>query len=268
MNGEMPTDGPAISVRDLVKVFPSHMHLFMPARDGGRQVLQGMNLEVRAGEILGLLGPNGAGKTTLLEILATLLLPTSGEVRLGGFDVVQQAAEVRGSVGYCSSAYSSFYPRLSGANNLEFFALLNDLDPRQARDRIKWAVDLLRLEDVRDGTFQHYSEGTKQRFALARALLNDPPILLLDEPTRSLDPLLQQETRRFIRDVLGAKLGKTVVLVTHSLSEAEQVCDRIAIMNGGRIAACGTAAQVTAELGGGNLAGAFERALGAAPECV
>jgi ABC-2 type transport system ATP-binding protein len=228
-------------------------------------VLKGVSLEVYPGEALGLLGPNGAGKTTLLEILCTLLLPTGGQASVGGYDVVREARKVRKVVSYCPSASDNFYPRLTGVANLEFYALLNNLSPQEARRKIQTVLDLVELDVRSDVPFQRYSEGMKQRLALARALLTDPELMLLDEPTRSLDPVLQEEIRKFVRERVVAKLGKTVLLVTHSLLEAEQVCDRLAILHRGQIVSIGTPEEIKQAGGGENLTAAFQRAVGATP---
>jgi ABC-2 type transport system ATP-binding protein len=258
-----------ISIENLTKSFSFGEYLrslFKPGDWGEAQpdVLKGVNLEVREGEVLGLLGPNGAGKTTLIEILATLLLPTSGRASVCGHDVVREAAQVRKVVSFCSTVAENFYPRLSATQNLEFFALLNNLQPREATQRIQMRLSQVGLRDIRDAPFQHYSEGVKQRLGLARALLTNPMVLLLDEPTRSLDPILQGEVRKLLRALLVNELGKTVLLVTHSLAEAEQVCDRLAIMHQGRIVAVGTVEEIKHTLGGADLASAFEHAVGGA----
>jgi ABC-2 type transport system ATP-binding protein len=258
-------NGAAIAVQNLTKTFPARKSfktlLRRPFRPSGMEVLRDVSLEVSAGCALGLLGPNGAGKTTLLEILSTLLLPTCGRAWVCGFEVVEQAAQVRTVVGYCPAASQSFYPRLTGVGNLEFFAVLNGFRPRQARERIGAVLDLVGMDGASNAPFQCYSEGMKQRLSLARALLTDPPVLLLDEPTKSLDPLLQGEVRRFLRRTLVEKLGKTVLLVTHSLAEAEEVCDRLAIMYWGKIVSVGTPEELSGACGGGDLAAALERAV-------
>lgn len=255
----------SISIHKLTKIFPAGGFLggFFPRswNGAGIEALRGISLEIFPGEVFGLLGPNGAGKTTLLEILATLLLPTSGEARVGGCDVVKDAAEVKRRVGYCPSATESFYPRLSAVENLQFFALLHDLRPRAAKERIAGLLDLVGLDGKSTGPFQRQSHGMKQRLALARALLADPPVLLLDEPTKSLDPLLQADIHRLLRKTLAEKLGKTILMVTHSLAEAEALCDRIAILHQGRIVAAGSAEEVKRALGGEDLASAFEIAV-------
>jgi ABC-2 type transport system ATP-binding protein len=257
----------AISIQGLTKTFSARAFLQIlmkdPPRRGVTEVLKGVSLEVSAGEAVGLLGPNGAGKTTLVEILSTLLLPTSGRASVCGYDVVSEAARVTGVIGYCPSTVETFYPRLTGAANLEFFAMLKDLEPRQARKRIAELLELLSIDGATRLAFQRCSEGMKQRVSLARALLTDPPVLLLDEPTKSLDPLLQAEIRKFLRKTVVDKLGKTVLLITHDLAEAEQVCHRLAILHQGRIVGVGTPGQIRAAFGTEGLAGAFMHAVGA-----
>ncbi len=221
------------------------------------EVLRGVDLEIHSGEVFGLLGANGAGKTTLVEILATQLLPSSGEARICGHDVVRETNEVRKLAGYCPAATDSFFPRLSPTENLEFFALLFDLDPTLARRRIPELIEFVNLGESSRTQFQRLSHGMKQRLGLARALLSDPPVMLLDEPTRSLDPVMQREMHRFLRDTIRGKLGKTILLVTHSLEEAGSICDRVAILSGGRVAACGTVAEIVSRAGAASLSDAF-----------
>ena len=259
---------PAISVQDLVKIFPAgsaFRSLLGTPSPRGKEALRGVSLEVGAGEVLGLLGPNGAGKTTLLEILSTLLLPTSGQAWIAGYDVVKEAAAVRRILGYCPSGADNFYPRLTGASNLEFFGVLNDLSPQQARERARQVLELVGIDGAAGVVFQRYSDGMKQRLALARALLAEPKVLLLDEPTRGLDPVFQGEIRKFLRRTLVEKLGKTVLLVTHSLAEAEEVAGRLAILHEGRVVAAGTPAEIRRAFGEADLAAAFERAVGVGP---
>ena len=261
----------AVVVRNLTKTFSVGHVLRALQKDApdkrGTQVLKGISLEVYRGEALGVLGPNGAGKTTLLEILATLLLPSSGKAAVWGYDVVSEATRVRKVVSYCPSASENFYPRLTGRQNLEFFSLLNNLSPAESAEKIPSLLDLVELQGGSDVPFQRYSEGMKQRLALARALLTDPEVLFLDEPTRSLDPVLQGEIRKFVRERLVAQLGKTVLLVTHSLLEAEQVCKRLAILHRGQIVSVGTPTEIVKASGGKDLTAAFERVVGATPCC-
>jgi ABC-2 type transport system ATP-binding protein len=203
-----------------------------------------VDLVVEEGELFGLLGPNGAGKTTLTKLLCTLILPTSGRATVCGHDVVADAADVRREVGLVDCQDRSFFWRLSGWQNLLFFAALVGLHGAQARRRIAELVDLVGLEGDIDRRFMTYSSGMRQRLAIARGLLSMPLVVFMDEPTRSLDPVTARDLRRFIREILVDALGRTVVLVTHRLEEAEELCDRVAIMNHGRVLACSPAEDI------------------------
>jgi ABC-2 type transport system ATP-binding protein len=214
----------AIELRSLSKAFS-------PARD----VLRDVNLEVAPGEIVAVLGANGAGKTTLLEILSTLLLPTSGDARVHGRSVVAEPVAVRELIGYSPCGFDSFYPRLTATANLEFFAALNGFQLRTGRQRLGHIYDLLGINGSRHLDFQRHSTGMKQKLVLARALLVDPAVLLLDEPSKSLDPRAQQELWALLRSKLAGELKKTILLVTHSLAEAQEVCDRVVLLRNGTI---------------------------------
>ncbi|MFQ5851442.1 MAG: ABC transporter ATP-binding protein [Candidatus Binatia bacterium] len=198
--------------------------------------LDGVDLEVSHGEVFGLLGPNGAGKTTLLKILCTLLLPTEGFAAVNGHDVVEAPRKARQEVGYCLDTERSFYYRLTGMQNLAFFATLNNLTSGEASARIAEVLEVVGLNGAGGAPFMTYSKGMQQKLGLARALLTDPSILLLDEPTKSLDPGAATEFRRLLRGDLAEDRRKTVLLVTHSLEEARECCDRLAIMDQGKIA--------------------------------
>ena len=205
--------------------------------------LRGVDLHVRKGEIFGLLGPNGAGKTTLLKILSCLVLPDRGHAIVWGENTIHER-KVKPKIGLVNTDERSFYWRLSGRENLRFFATLYDVPRRRSRSRIDELlerVDMLRAADQR---FSDYSAGMKQRLAIARSMLHDPPVLLMDEPTRSLDPAASLALRSFIKDVLKGRDGKTIVLATHNLAEADTLCDRLAILVEGRIREVGTPAQI------------------------
>jgi len=209
-----------------------------------------VDLEVRQGEVYGLLGPNGAGKTTLLKVLACLILPTRGVAQVEGRNVAGDEALVRRSIGFVTADERSFYWRLSGEENLVFFARLYGLDARAARRRARELLRDMELEEVAGRQFMSYSSGMKQRLAICRALLHDPPIVCLDEPTRSLDPLAAKHLRAFIGRRLHAEGGKTVLLATHNLQEAEEMCNRLAILNRGRVVRQGRLEEITAGLPG------------------
>ncbi len=203
-----------------------------------------VTLTIHAGEVFGLLGPNGAGKTTLVKMLCSLILPTDGRASIAGHDVVAEAAAVRRTIGLIDAQERSFFWRLTGRQNLQFFAALYDLHGLVATRRIAEVLDLVGLERHADRRFMDYSSGMRQKLAIARGLLPMPPVLFMDEPTRSLDPVSAYELRIFIRTTLVKRMQRTIVLVTHRLEEAEELCGRVAIMNHGRIIACGPVADI------------------------
>jgi len=213
------------------------------ARPERVEALRGVDLHVNRGEIFGLLGPNGAGKTTLVKILSCLVLPDRGRAVVGGSDV-RKENEVKPKIGLVHSDERSFYWRLSGRENLAFFARLYDVPGRRIAGRIAALLERVDLVDAADRRFSDYSSGMKQRLAIARALLHDPPILLMDEPTRSLDPESSLALRAFILEELKGRDGKTILLATHNLREAETLCDRLAILVSGTIRQVGTVSQL------------------------
>jgi ABC-2 type transport system ATP-binding protein len=206
-----------------------------------------VNLTVERGEIFGLLGPNGAGKTTLTKMLCTLMLPSSGSGRINGFDIVRQQNRVKSSIALISSEERSFYWRLTGRNNLKFFSALYGLPRQYAEKRIDEVMDVVGITAAADRRFQEYSTGMKQRMALARGLLADPEIFFMDEPTKGLDPVATKHLHDFIRNELVPQ-GKTVILATHHLAEAEEVCDRVGIMSNGVMKACGNISDLAGDL--------------------
>ncbi len=232
----------AIRVANLTKRFSrtSGFRDLLPFRE--RQwvtAVQGVSLDIEEGEFFGLLGPNGAGKTTLIKLLCCLILPNSGTAQVLGYDILGQEPMVKKLVGLVSAEERSFYWRLTGRQNLEFYASLYHLSRQQAEARIDELLNLVGLDGDGDIRFQNYSTGMRQKLAVARGLLSEPRVLFVDEPTRSLDPVSAQAVRRFLKEkVAGA--GKTVVLATHNMNEAEQLCDRLAIMDHGRITAMGS----------------------------
>jgi len=235
-------------VENLAKQFsvarPWQALLHHPFRRQWVTPLDGVDLAVKRGEVLGLLGPNGAGKTTLLKILSTLLLPTAGRALINGYDVVRDPQAVRKAVGYCFDTERSFYYRLTGIQNLHFFAILNNLSWPEANVRVAECLNTVRLAGTARLPFMTYSKGMQQKLGLARALLTDPPVFLLDEPTAGLDPGATIEFRQFLRHTLVEKLGKTIVLVTHNLVEARECCDRLAVLDQGKIVCVGTWGEV------------------------
>jgi ABC-2 type transport system ATP-binding protein len=223
--------GIAVETHNLTKVFKK-------SRNSETVAVDGVNLSIQSGSVLAILGPNGAGKSTLLRILAGLALPSAGDAKICGLDVVQGEARAKGLVGLSLGDDRSLYARLSGRRNLEFFAALHGLSRHEARQHIDELGNV--LEIPLDQSVQASSSGIRQRILIARALLHDPAVLLLDEPTKSLDPASAQGLRGFIRERLARHLGKTVLIATHNLPEAELLGDEIAIMKRGRIRGCGT----------------------------
>jgi ABC-2 type transport system ATP-binding protein len=202
------------------------------------RALDGVDLQVERGEIFGLLGPNGAGKTTLIKILCSLVLPTEGRAFIEGIDAAS-GARARERLGLVTSDERSFYWRLTASENLRFFGRLFDLGSSRLEDRIRTLIERVGLTDSADQPLSTYSSGMRQSLAFARALLHDPPVLLLDEPTRSLDPVVARSLRRFVLEELNGRDGKTILLATHNLHEAGAVCRRIAILAKGKILAVG-----------------------------
>ncbi len=198
-----------------------------------------VNLEIQPGELFGLLGPNGAGKTTLIKLLCCLVLPTSGKASVFGNDVQKKEQAVKRLVGLVNAEERSFYWRLTGRENLYFYASLYHLPQQQARERINELLNVVGLEKDADMRFQNYSTGMKQKMAIIRGLLSEPKLIFVDEPTRSLDPVSAQSVRAFIKEKVTVE-KRTVVLATHNLTEAEQLCDRLAIMDHGRVIALGS----------------------------
>jgi len=206
------------------------------------EAVRGVNFAIEEGELFGLLGPNGAGKTTTIKMLITLLLPTSGSARVLGLDVVKNAQEVRRRIGYVFGGERGVYERLSGYDNLRYFAELYGVPPKLQKPRIEELLELVGLKGREHERAEGYSRGMKQRLHVARGLLHDPEVLFLDEPTIGLDPVGARELRSTIASLTAG--GKTVLLTTHYMFEADALCDRIAVISKGRIVAEGTPADL------------------------
>ena len=197
--------------------------------------LDGVDLAVEEGEIHGLLGPNGAGKTTLVKILATVLIPTAGSASVLGMDVVSAAKGVRSVIGLVFGGDRGLYTRLTARQNLNYWAALYDVPARETPVVVGRLLERVGLADRADERVETYSRGMKERLHLARGLVSDPPVLFLDEPTVGLDPMASLEFRRLVLELRNA--GKTVFLTTHDMAEAEAVCDRVSLIDRGRIIA-------------------------------
>lgn len=204
-------------------------------RAGVTCALDALSLTVSAGHPLVLLGPNGAGKSTLLRLVCTMFLPDSGQVLVDGFDTRRHGEQVRRRVGFTLGHERSFFPRLTAAENLEFFAALEEVPRRQRRERVRACLEKVGLEDAGGKLVMKFSSGMCQRLGLARALLKRPSVLLLDEPTRSLDPASAARCWNLVRQL--ADEGVTVVLATHNLEEAAAVGNTVAVLQAGRLAA-------------------------------
>ncbi len=234
-----------IETNDLTKTFqqgswPPRLLASSAARAKSIVAVDHVNLKILPGECFGLLGPNGAGKTTLIKMLCTLIPPDEGTGRVNGFDIVKEQMDVKKSLGTLFSlGERGFFWRLSGFRNLEFYAAVYNLPRSRRAERIKEVLKIVGLSELADKPLQKYSGGIRRRLALARALLPDPPILLLDEATLQLDVGSSREIRRFIRDTLSREQKKTILYTTHNVEETRQLCDRVAIMNKGRIVASG-----------------------------
>lgn len=225
----------AITTHQLTKRYADDAGWRIWQKSNGRTVVDQVTLQVERGEFFGLLGPNGAGKTTLVKMLCTLVIPTGGSATILGFPL-SAGQEIRRRVGLTVTDERSFYWRLTGRQNLHFFASLHGLFGQEADSRIDALLKAVDLQEAADRRFSSYSSGMKQRLAIARALIAEPELLVLDEPTRSLDPVATQQLHELILG-LQTRRQMTVVLITHDLSEAEKLCQRVAIMHRGRILA-------------------------------
>lgn len=197
--------------------------------------VDGISFDIKKGELFGLLGPNGAGKTTTVKMLTTLLIPTSGSARIADMDIVRDAEKIRSHIGFIFGGERGLYWRLSGVDNLRYFASLYYVDPEVAKKRIEYLMELVGLEDRGKEKVEGYSRGMKQRLHIARALIHDPEILFLDEPTIGLDPVGAREMRQMVLNLQSEK--KTILLTTHYMFEADALCQRIAVINHGKIIA-------------------------------
>ncbi len=228
---------PAIEAKELVRTYRTSTGIFR-RRSIDVEAVRGVSFEVAEGELFGLLGPNGAGKTTTIKMLITLLIPTSGSAHVLGFDVVKDAREVRKRIGYVFGGDRGLYERLSALDNLRYFAELYAVPPREQRPRIDELLELVGLKGREKERVEGYSRGMRQRLHIARGLLHDPPVVFLDEPTIGVDPVGARELRATIASLTEA--GKTVLLTTHYMFEADSLCNRIAVINKGQIVAEGT----------------------------
>ncbi len=237
-----------ISISDLSKTYHINERLGFFKKRGRRvEALKRINLTIEEGELFGLLGPNGAGKTTLIKCITTLLLPDQGKILINGFEVGKQDAQVRASLGCLLGGERSIYWKLTGRENLEYFAALYHLSPQQTKAQIKRLNQLLNLEPLLDRAVETYSSGQKMTMAFARALINQARILILDEPTTALDVPSAHTLRRIIKSLNDE--GYTIIFTSHQMAEVEELCRRVAIVDRGAIIAAGTIEALKASLG-------------------
>ncbi|MFT4287084.1 ATP-binding cassette domain-containing protein [Nocardioides sp.] len=240
----------AVVARDLRRTFRTRQRILRPVRTEVEAV-RGVSLEIAPGELFGLLGPNGAGKTTTIKMLITLLLPTSGSASVLGHDVVRDVREVRRRIGYVFGGDRGLYDRLSGLDNLRYFAELYGVPPREQRTRIGELLELVGMTGREQEKVEGYSRGMRQRLHIARGLLHDPDVIFLDEPSIGIDPVGARELRATIAGL--REQGKTVLLTTHYMFEADELCDRIAVIRAGQIVAEGTPEELKDQVSGGTV---------------
>lgn len=232
----MLTNNPpfAIETQSLVKTFKTKQGFWKRATQT-TEAVRGISFHVEKGELFGLLGPNGAGKTTTVKMLSTLLIPTSGSIHILGREIMRHTTEVRKHIGFTFGGARGLYGRLTGIENLRYFAELYAMPPEVTRRRIPELLEMVGLQECGNNKVETYSSGMQQRLHLARALLHDPELIFLDEPTVGIDPVGARELRATVKELKSQ--GKTILLTTHYMAEADELCDRIAIINKGQIVA-------------------------------
>ena len=233
-------DQAVISVRDVTMRFPITKRyrewVLAPLRERESfTALRHTTLEIQSGNRVAVMGPNGAGKTTLLKLIGGLLFPTEGEVVVNGFSTLHHNAAARESVGFVFNEERSFFWRLTGLQNLEFFGALDNLSGAHLRDRIHYLIRLVGLENAANKVVSGYSSGMKQRLALARVLIAEPDVLILDEPTRALDPLACDEMVELLLADIHQNSNKTLLIATHRPEEAMTLCNKVMIIDGGHL---------------------------------
>jgi sodium transport system ATP-binding protein len=233
--------------------------VFQDKKRGPVRALDGVSFEVKAGEIVGILGPNGAGKTTVLRLLATVLQPTGGTASVAGYDIRTQAAQVRSQIGFLSGDMG-LYGRLTPREILAFFGTLGGMEPAALRARVDEVIGLLEMESYADTRAEKLSTGMRQRAAIGRTIVHDPPVLILDEPSYGLDVPTARLIENFI--LQARNQGKCIVFSTHVMEEAEYLCDRIVVIHEGRVRITGTMGELRAATGKTRLREVFLNLLG------
>ncbi len=238
-------EAPIISVVDVTMSFPivkryreMLSHPLRPRRL--HTALSSATIEIQRGDRVAVMGPNGAGKTTLLKLIGGLILPTKGDIVVNGFSTIHHSADARKSVGFVLNEERSFFWRLTGTQNLEFFGALDNLGGADLRNRIQELMSLVGLEEAADRVVEGYSSGMKQRLALARGLIAEPRVLILDEPTRALDPIASDEMIDLILSRIYSDSGKTLLIATHRIDEALKLCNKVLVIDKGCIQAFGS----------------------------
>ena len=239
-----------VEAHDLRRVYKTHTGTIR-RRVKEIEAVSGVSFAIDKGELFGLLGPNGAGKTTTIKMLITLLIPTAGTANVLGFDVVKDPREVRKRIGYVFGGERGVYERLSGYDNLRYFAELYGVPPKVQKARIEELLELVGLKGREKERVEGFSRGMRQRLHIARGLLHDPPVVFLDEPTIGVDPVGARELRATIGTLTSA--GKTILLTTHYMFEADALCDRIAVIAKGRIVGEGTPRELKARVAEGTV---------------
>lgn len=238
---------PIIKIRGLSKVYRSSERVnLLHSRVREIPALKELDLDIFPGEAFGLLGPNGAGKTTLIKCLTTLLLPTRGTAWLDGHQLEREENAIRASIGCMLMGERGLYWKLTGRENLDFFGALYQIPPAARKKQNDCIVELLNLGEIVDRTVETYSSGQKMKLAFGKSLINNAPILILDEPTNTLDLPNARELRSIVRDL--NRQGRTILYTTHLMSEAEELCDRVAIIDRGEVIALGTLPELKASL--------------------
>ncbi|MGB9403075.1 MAG: ABC transporter ATP-binding protein [Candidatus Acidiferrales bacterium] len=252
----------AIHVENLEKSFPPALSgwrsFLQPLARATQPALAGVSFDVKAGEAVALVGPNGAGKSTLLRILATLLIPSAGRAALAGCDVERDASGARRQLGYYTGGDDGFYGRLTARQNLAFFAAMNNQIGEDAAREIGLISEWIGIAGALDRQVRTFSTGMIHRLGLARALLHRPAVLLLDEPTRSLDPIAAEEFRQFLKNDLVRERGTALLFASHTLSEVEEIAGRVVALDAGRVVAFDSPAGIVRSTG----ATSFQDAIG------
>jgi len=245
---------PIVVLQSVSMRFPARKryrdYIFRPFRTDYFAALCNVSIKVDAGDCVALLGPNGAGKTTLLKLVSGLLYPSEGSVLVDGRDTVSHNAEARRQVGFVLNEERSFYWRLTGRQNLEFFGALDNLSGSRLRRRISHLLEVVGLAAAGEVRVSDYSSGMRQRLAIARGLLADPAILILDEPTKSLDPIGALEMRSLVSDYLHCNGRRTLIIATHQVDEAEVLCNRVCVLRAGCLSSYASIGEAAACAGG------------------